>query len=338
MTGIILSLITKDSAKKLGDVFRRALESSLQVPYRAIILVDDSVDDSTRRVVEDFADRHGKELVVERSRLPPGWHKPTRATARQTAIDIFFERFSDEWIMFLDDDCVLNSGWWSWVEKSEAMANPRVGEIWGINYDHYDDRKRYLESLGRDYVGYLIEQFHLRGGTHDTLYRRKAIEGVEIPPELHWYEDSWLHHYVICGGWDSVINPVGVDHYGRIPRSLKWTLNYLRDALDITFKYGITEYVDDVRKVMRNNRNARNYVALLMKKVLAYAAITPFLIVNQARIEAKAYGVREALVNAFKKYYERVWFKYQILRRTWETWQEPPDPCLVVYSIDNVQQ
>jgi hypothetical protein len=329
----VLSLITRNSVEEHGDIFYRVLQSTLQVPYDSIILVDDSTSPWTRQAVLTFAKRHNKEVLVFKSAdvkefFPYEYTRPTRAVARQTAIEVFLSLFEDEWLFFVDDDAVLNPGWWDWVLKNEP--GPTVGEVWGINYDHYGDRKRYLESLGRDYVGYLIEQFHLRGGTHDTLYRRKAIEGVVIPPELHWYEDSWLHHYVRCRGWDSIINPVGVDHYGELNHPLKWTLNYLQSALDITFKYGITEYVDDVRKIIHNNRSARNYVALLAKKVLAYAAVTPLLIANQARVETKVYGVRKALINAAKKYYVRVWFKYQILRRAWETWREPPDPCSVV--------
>lgn len=89
----VLAMITKDSVGKVRrEVFSRVWQSSLQVPYRAVILVDDSKSDETRRFVKEFAEAHGKELVVERSRLY-GWHKPTRATARQTAVDIFFESF-----------------------------------------------------------------------------------------------------------------------------------------------------------------------------------------------------------------------------------------------------
>jgi hypothetical protein len=52
-----------------------------------------------------------------------------------------------------------------------------------------------------------------RGGTHDTLYRRKALEGVNIPPELHICEDAWLHHYVRYNGWESRIIKTGITHY-----------------------------------------------------------------------------------------------------------------------------
>ncbi|MEM4963181.1 MAG: glycosyltransferase family A protein [Pyrobaculum sp.] len=35
--------------------------------------------------------------------------------------------------MFLDDDCVLRSGWWSLIANSGALEKPNVGEVWGVN-------------------------------------------------------------------------------------------------------------------------------------------------------------------------------------------------------------
>jgi hypothetical protein len=65
-------------------------------------------DEGVREEVRE----HGKEVIIERSRLY-GWHKPTRATARQTGIDIFFQNTAAEWLLFLDDDMMLKEGWWN---------------------------------------------------------------------------------------------------------------------------------------------------------------------------------------------------------------------------------
>ena len=209
---IVLSMITKNSYRELGDKFVETLRRSLQVPYRAIILVDDG-EDETAEVVKRFAEEHGKEVVVTRSRLY-GYHRATRATARQTAIDVFLENFSDEWLMFLDDDAWLNPGWWEDVRR--FLGEPRVGEIWGVNWSAEgspeDERRRLLEARGVRYEDFLIRMFEERGGTHDTLYRRAAIEGVRIPPCLHVYEDAFLHYYVVCRGWEYRISRVGVTH------------------------------------------------------------------------------------------------------------------------------
>jgi len=95
-----------DGERLLHCCVEEVWASSLQVPYDLIILVDDSDSDKTRKFVKSFADRHNKELIVEKSRLY-GWHKPTCATARQTALDIFFQGTNAEWLFFLDDDVIL---------------------------------------------------------------------------------------------------------------------------------------------------------------------------------------------------------------------------------------
>ena len=126
----MLSMITYNSYTKMRSFvgLEKVLDSTLQVPYKAVILVDDSTDE-TLLVVRRWCDRSGKELVASRSRLY-SYHRPTRAVARQTAIDIFLESFSDEWLMFVDDDVVLLDGWWRWVDESGALEDPRVGEVW----------------------------------------------------------------------------------------------------------------------------------------------------------------------------------------------------------------
>ncbi|MEM4898118.1 MAG: glycosyltransferase [Pyrobaculum sp.] len=128
---MILSIITKNSYEKVGEKFAEVLDSSLQVPYRAIILVDDSDNDKTATFVKRFAESRGKELIVTRSRNY-GYFEPTRATARQTAIDIFLVNFSEEWLFFLDDDFILNPGWWE--EASRYTQKPRVELVWGVDY------------------------------------------------------------------------------------------------------------------------------------------------------------------------------------------------------------
>lgn len=192
-------MITKDSYEKVGAAFGDVWRSTLQLPYKAIILIDDSNGDATRNFVKNFADEHGKELIVERSRLY-GSPKPTRATARQTAIDIFFENFDDRWLMFLDDDFILSPGYWP--EASRYMEEPNVGLIWGIDYTPYwEDRLRWIKVRGLSEKEYAIHNFSVRGGLHDTLLRREAIEGIKIPPWLHVYEDAYVKVYVECRGW-----------------------------------------------------------------------------------------------------------------------------------------
>ena len=79
-----MSMITKNSVVRIGEeAFYSVWKSSLQIPYKPIILVDDSTSPRTREFVKRFADEYGKKLVVSKSRLY-SYHKATRTTARQT--------------------------------------------------------------------------------------------------------------------------------------------------------------------------------------------------------------------------------------------------------------
>ena len=108
---VVLSMITRDS-HRLGEIFNKVLESTLQVPYSSLILVDDSTTENTRRIVREFVDKYDKELIIASSddikHLRPNYHfeRPTRAVARQVAIEIFMQNFGNEWLMFVDDDAV----------------------------------------------------------------------------------------------------------------------------------------------------------------------------------------------------------------------------------------
>lgn len=294
---MILSMITKDSLRKVGvEDFKRVWDASLQVPYRSVILVDDSQTEDTRRFVKEFTEAHGKELVVERSRVY-GWHKPTRATARQTAIDIFFENFSDEWLFFLDDDFVLRAGWWE--EASQYVKEPRVGLVWGVDYTpRWVERRRWLSARGISEYEYAVSQFKIRGGLHDTLLRRKAIEGLRIPPWLHVYEDAWVKKYVECGGWEWRVVKTGGDHL-RADAS-----GYTQDDLHTMIKTSAMLRLENIT------------VTSLLK---ALAGLPAYLYYAH-----KAYG---DATRGFEIWKSRVYYRFKLLTA------KKGDPCRVVGRV-----
>jgi len=231
----VLAFITRNSYSKMLKApvsLIDVLNSTLQIPYTDIILVDDSTDE-TREIFREWCEVHGKILMVSGSRTY-GYGRATRATARQTAIDLFLENFSDEWLMFVDDDVVVNEGWWN--EAKRYTEDPKNGIIWGINYDAISGSHAYLKTLGIDLIKYLIKEFHRRGGMHDTLLRREAIEGIRIPPDLHVFEDWYILRYVQRRGYDAAIVKAGVTHYNP-----EW--NYPRKAIQemahLAKKYGV---------------------------------------------------------------------------------------------------
>ena len=318
---IVLSMITRDSVsrlKKTPITLMDVLDSTLQVPYRSIILVDDSKDD-TKHVVREWTSRHGLEIIIISSKQY-GHPHPTRATARQTAIDIFFENFSDEWLMFMDDDVMLKEGWWKWIMENRIMEDPRVGEIWGINWHASPEKKKLLDLLGINYKDYLMKKFNERGGTHDTLYRRKAIEGVRIPPELHIYEDAYLHYWVKCNKWKSVVNPVGAIHYhpAETFTDIKREKERMKLAIHVATKYGICEY-DIIKKMKASKKNRVLAYFSLMRPILGFALTLPIMI--------KAYGFNRGVKETFKQQYLKLWFRWQVLRITQEG---IPEICEVI--------
>jgi len=317
---VVLSMITRDS-HRLGEIFNRVLESTLQVPYGSLILVDDSNTEDTRKVVREFANKHDKELIIASSNdikhLRPSYYfeRPTRAVARQVAIELFLQNFSSEWLMFVDDDAMLNPGWWNWVDRHAVLYDDKVGEVWGINWDADPFRKSFLESISIDYTEYLIQKFQVRGGTHDTLYRRRAIDGVVIPWELHVYEDAWLHHWVRCLGWESVINPVGVTHYSPFRTDIKAERKQLELAIQVAFKYGIAEYDPSITKQFFG----------LFRPILG----TPLFAVASVR----TYGFAKGLSYALRRQYLKLWFRWQVLRNTIK-YGRVPDVCDVLHSLE----
>jgi glycosyltransferase involved in cell wall biosynthesis len=314
---VVLSMITYNSYSKMNSSIglERVLDSTLQIPYRQMILVDDSHDE-TSNLVKAWCERNEKELLSLRSRLY-GYHRHTRATARQTAIDVLLESFDDEWLMFVDDDVVLKDGWWGWVLENKVLEDHGVGEVWGINWDATPERKKFLAALGIDLKSYLIRKFSERGGTHDTLYRRRAIEGVKISPELHVYEDAYLHFYVTCNGWKSIINPVGVLHYHPVSvyTDLKYEKEKAKVAIEVALKYGICEY-----------ENTRTIKESIKSKVLSYAGllrpIFGFFVMLPTAV--KVYGFKIGLTEAVKRQYLKLWFRWQVLNSVNKTVRIPP--------------
>jgi hypothetical protein len=102
--------------------------------------------------------------------------------------------------MFVDSDVILSR---DWFRKAEKSVKTDVGAVWGVNVDVIpnvkDKRLLRLQSL-------IARQcFNLRGGMHDTLIRREAVEGIRIPEQLHVYEDAYIINWIKEKGYKVVI-------------------------------------------------------------------------------------------------------------------------------------
>ncbi|ABW02041.1 glycosyltransferase family A protein [Caldivirga maquilingensis] len=248
MSSVVLSIITRNGALK-GDVFRLMLLSTLQIPYKAIILIDDSDNDKTLNVVKSFANENNKELLASRSNTHGG--RATRAIGRQTAFDLFLRNFIEGMLIQLDDDVILMNGWWSAV--TDSLSDERIGLYYGLTYDVND-----LNSLSTSNVNIqavLINALE-RGRTNDFAIRRDALSAIEgrfgaIPPELHLYEDAWIWRAIQCAGYGIVIGLIGAFQHDPVKLSGLGDINVDIKYLKLASRYGIVQSVNPLNDSLR---------------------------------------------------------------------------------------
>ena len=185
MQAIDVVLLTKNSAHLLDKCSASIYEN---VPVKNLIVVDGFSTDSTMEIVNKINRKHGNITVLKVN--------GSRAKAREKGI----RQVSTEWFMFVDSDVILSR---DWFRKAEKNVKSDVGAVWGVNIDVIpnvkDKRFLKLQSL-------IARQcFGVRGGMHDTLIRRKAVEGIRIPEQLHAYEDAYIINWIKEKGYKTVI-------------------------------------------------------------------------------------------------------------------------------------
>ncbi|MCL5949483.1 MAG: glycosyltransferase family 2 protein [Candidatus Bathyarchaeota archaeon] len=183
-------LLTKNSEHLLDKCLTSIYQN---VPIKNLIVIDCFSTDRTLDILEKFNRKFGNVLLVQM--------EGSRAKARTEGIC----RVSTEWFMFVDSDVLLCK---DWFKKAQADLASGVGAVWGLNVDVLPNmtNKRILK-----FQSLIARQcFKLRGGTHDTLILRKAVEGIRIPEQLHAYEDAYIMRWIEDHGYKAV---VGSDIY-----------------------------------------------------------------------------------------------------------------------------
>jgi glycosyltransferase involved in cell wall biosynthesis len=169
-------ILTKNSERLLRECIDSVYKN---VPVNRLIVVDGYSTDNTKNIVKEFQERHGNVIFVQ--------DKGTRGKARQKAMN----EVKSDWFMFVDSDVILSEDWFA---KAEKLIRDDVGAIWGIEIWSVMRKMKVLNLFER----VTLKIFEKRGGTHDLLVRRKAIEGIEMPSQLHTYEDAYIKSW-ICG-------------------------------------------------------------------------------------------------------------------------------------------
>ena len=185
MQAIDVVVLTKNSEHLLDKCLASIYEN---VPVKNLIVVDGFSTDATRKILNEINEEHGNITVLNEN--------GSRAKAREKGL----RQVRTEWFMFVDSDVILSR---DWFRKAEKSIKTDVGAVWGVNIDVIpnvkDKRLLKLQSL-------IARQcFNLRGGMHDTLIRREAVEGIRIPEQLHVYEDAYIMNWIKEKGHKVVI-------------------------------------------------------------------------------------------------------------------------------------
>jgi glycosyltransferase involved in cell wall biosynthesis len=210
---IDVAIPTHESGAVLGGTLERLAraEESSPVAVSRLVLVDDESDDDTREIARAAAEANGWEPVVAS-------RPSTLPEARELAID----RVESDWFLFLDDDVRLSTSYLR--DATEAVA-PAVGAVQG--------RKGSRDEHNTDWV----RRRARRGGTHATLLRRSAIEGVSYPDDLLVLEDEYTRRHVEDDGYLWVFNHrARFEHASQERHPIGWREGYLGG------KYGLSQF------------------------------------------------------------------------------------------------
>ena len=204
-------LLTKNSEK----VLEKCLESGYQnVPVRQLIAVDGYSTDRTLDILRQFNDKYHNVKVV--------YDKGTRGTARQRGI----LEVRTEWFMFVDSDVVLCENWY---QKAIKHVDRNVGAVWGIEVWSTIRNQAMLKM----FLWVTRRIFELRGGTHDTLIRADLVKDIEIPENLHVFEDAYIKDWINKKGYKMVAcyDPYCVHYRPQSVWTLQGSVNIIADAV-----------------------------------------------------------------------------------------------------------
>ena len=204
-------LLTKNSdrvlEKCLNSVFRN-------VTVNRLIVVDGCSTDATLEIVEKFSKKYGNVIVIE--------DRGTRGSARMKGI----RHVKTEWFLFVDSDVTLCDGWF---DKATSLVAQNVGAVWGIEiWDGIQNAfflKLFLKITRRI--------FDIRGGTHDLLVRHEAVKDIDIPENLHVFEDAFIKEWVAKKGYKLIAtyDPYCIHYRPPVVWTFKGSLDIILDAL-----------------------------------------------------------------------------------------------------------
>ncbi len=244
MESVDVVLLTKNSERALV----KCLDSLYgNVPVNRLIAVDGYSTDGTLSILEKFNKKYGNVKVV--------FDQGTRASARQKGI----ENVKTDWFIFIDSDVVLCNDWYN---KALKFVDSKVGAVWGTEV--WSTIKN--PAMLRLFLVITRKIFEVRGGTHDTLIRTATVKDIQIPNELHVFEDAFIKDWIESKGYKVVAcyDPFCIHYRPESVWTLKGSLGLVAEALrlgsprlisKLLFAYGFyTAY--SIYQLFNGNKNA----------------------------------------------------------------------------------
>ena len=211
MSSVDVVLLTKNSERVLEKCLRSIYRN---VPVGQLIAVDGYSTDGTLDMLNKFNEEYGNVKVI----LDRG----TRAAARQRGIS----EVRSEWFMFVDSDVILCR---DWHRKAVKYVDDSVGAVWGIEVW---STIRSAETL-KIFLWLTRKIFEIRGGTHDTLVRTGLVTDIEIPRNLHVFEDAYIKDWITKKGFKVVAcyDPYCIHYRPESVWTLKGSLGLIAEAV-----------------------------------------------------------------------------------------------------------
>ena len=243
---IDIVVLTRNSERVLKECLSSVYEN---VPVNNLIIVDSYSTDATLEIVKEFQEKHGNIVLIQ--------EKGTRGSARQKAIN----QVKTDWFMFVDSDVILCDNWFA---KAKKRMKDNVGAIWGMEIWSVLKNTKVLGLFER----VTMKIFEKRGGTHDLLVQRKAIEDIHIPHHLHTYEDSYIKSWICKKGYKviPVYDPYCI-HYrpkdvwtikqsvGLVASDLKFAIRHPQLFLSYTFYAAIVLQQNFLHMLKSSNKS-----------------------------------------------------------------------------------
>jgi glycosyltransferase involved in cell wall biosynthesis len=213
MQSLDIVIITKNSlqpcfAGSLDSIERAAAYANVTV---RIIVVDKDSCNGTIKEVLDRSQTLNTVIISD--------NDGNRATARQKGIDAV----QTELFAFIDSDVILEEDWIKkMMEYFYIDQDKTIGAIWGVTRASEETELAYKEALASVYrkspTELSMAYGRKRGLTHDTMIRTEAIRGIQIPPELHVFEDHFIRKHIENNGYIWEVTSIPACYHNRHTR------------------------------------------------------------------------------------------------------------------------